>query len=138
MNNVVFAIIFFYFSISKGDYSKFTKWYSDLDMITQQNCFAVNFGFEAELPIPQIRMSLDDRQPSIDKFGFDKLYKCYFVFIGDKYVNVLEDVVSQVMEISKKLDDKRPGPFFLMGKYDTKSLNEYSTPLQNVTVVSDF
>ena len=64
-------------------YGSITKWQSGVDMINNQNCIAVNFGFNGEIPIPSFSFSTK-AQKKIDKFfNFDRDYKCYYIFVGE-------------------------------------------------------
>ena len=103
-------------------YGRVTKWISGngIDMINQQNCFAANFGFKGEIPIPEISFSVDDK-PNLSQYELDRYYSCFFVFIGGKYVDVINDVMKVAGEISKIINKPGPVAVFIMTDY-TKSL----------------
>ena len=106
-------------------------------MINNQNCFAVNFGFRDEIPIPQIRLNIK-KQPDLSQYGLDiSFYKCFFVFVGGNDLQELEEVMKVVDEISIKAEAVRPSALFLEGNLDTATLKNLSPKFNNLAAVSN-
>ena len=103
-------------------------------MINNQNCFAVNMGFNGEIPFPTLTLTVD-AQENLEKYGIDRFYKCFYVFVGGKYVDDMENVVEIVEGVTGKFHGIRPKALFIMGKYGTDRINELSKQTKNLTMV---
>ena len=105
-------------------------------MINNQNCFAVNFGFSGEIPFPTITLTKDVQQ-SLEMFGFDRLYRCFYVLVGGKYADHMVNLLDVVEGVTDKFHGIKPIALFLMGKYDTDRINELSKQSRNMTMVQN-
>ena len=75
----------------------------ETDLIVDQNCFAVNFGWPEQLTVPFITMSLDlDQQIDEEVFRSTVPSGCFIVLVGGKFISRLDDVVWKVEQVSKK------------------------------------
>ena len=115
-------------------YSSITKWQTGQDMVNNQNCFALNFEFNGELPFASITLKLDIK-PNIEKYGLERYYKCFYVFVGGTYVDDLEKVINIVEDISDQFHGIRPIALFVIGKFDTSELNKFSLNIKDLTMV---
>ena len=106
-------------------YASITKWQSGIDMVNNQNCFALNFGYNGEIPFPSISLGFN-AEISLDKYEFQKRCKCYYVFVGSSYVEDLKNVMEVVEGVSKIYHGIRPNALFIMGKYSTSEINKIS------------
>ena len=101
-------------------------------MVNTQNCFALNFGYNGEIPFPTLTV---DVHPNLEQYGFERYYKCFYVFVGGKYVDDMENVMDVAEEVSSKFHGVKPIALFLMGKYTTAEINELSLYTKDLTVV---
>ena len=108
-------------------YGYLTKWQSGDNMITHQNCFAVNFGYNGEIPFPTISIPIN-AQKQLDQFlNFEKDYKCYYIFVGGNYVQDMKTVVNEVEGIIAQFHGNMPKTIFFIGKYNTQEINKVSS-----------
>ena len=113
-------------------YATISKWITGVDMISQQNCLALNFGSYQELPIPQIVVSLTNMNNSLDYYDFKKYRQCYFIFVAFKYLEDIKDAV----KIGEKLMNSKPNVIFLMEKLNVALLSEIDSHLYEHIIVS--
>ena len=115
-------------------YSSITKWQTGTDMINTQNCFAVNFGFSGEIPLPTISLQIDKRL-QLKQYGFKNSYNCFFVFVGGRYVEDMKTIVDVVMDISDQFHGMKPITMFVMGQFDSLEINSFSSHGQDLIKV---
>ena len=115
-------------------YSMITRWQTGTDMINNQNCFAVNFGYNGEIPIPSFSLTTDIKQ-NLKQFEFEKTYKCFFVFVGGKYVEEMKTIVDIVEDISEQFHGIKPIAMFVWGKFSSWKINNFSSYGQDLTKV---
>ena len=118
----------------KDLYSAITKWQTGTDMIDNQNCFALNLGFNLETPIPSISIPLDNRQ-NLKHYDFDNSYTCYFVFVGGKYIEDMKAIVDVVENITQQFHGITPIAMFVLGKLSTFKIDNLSSHGQHLTKV---
>ena len=93
------------------------------NVIEHENCFALNFGVQLQLPIPQIQANIRD-------FAISREIapgKCFLVFVGGKYVDHIDDVLRVVNNVSDDVVYKNPLHTFLL----TESLNGFKLQYQD-------
>ena len=95
--------------------SSITKWQTGTDIINDQNCFAVNFGYTGEFPLPTINLQLDISQ-NLTQHKFGNLYKCFFVLVGVKSVEDMKTISNIVEDVSKQFHGIKPISMFIFGK----------------------
>ena len=118
-------------------YGYLTKWQSGDNMITHQNCFAVNFGYNGEIPFPTISIPIN-AQKQLDQFlNFEKDYKCYYIFVGGTYAQDMKTVMDIVEGITAQFHGMGPKAMFLLGKYSTADINKISLFINNLTMVRE-
>ena len=103
-------------------------------MVNNQNCFALNFGFDQEIPFPTFTFS-HNMEVSLDSYGLENHYMCFFVFVGRKYIQVLEDIMKKVDNVSDKFHGLRPTAIFVLGKFETSHINSFTKHAFNETMV---
>ena len=94
-------------------------------MINNQNCFALNFGYNGEIPIRTVSFQIAVQQ-KLEHHEFEKSYKCFFVFVGGKYVETMKTVVDKVEDISKQFHGIHPIAMFVMGKFSSLEIKKLS------------
>ena len=113
-----------------------TKWITGIDMINNQNCYIINFGWSEELSFPQLIVN-----PDIDNiFKVTEIVRtsapsnCFIVFIGGKYVDRVKEIVQKVDSLSLVLQTK-PTIYFTekkgMSSKTPKSLNVFLVSKEN-------
>ena len=103
-------------------------------MINNQNCFAINFGYNGEIPFLTFTMT-DDNEKNLEKYEFERYCKCFYVFVGGKYVQDLRHIMVQVEGVSRIFHGTKPVAMFLMGKYSTYEVNQVSTHNNDLPMV---
>ena len=98
-------------------------------MINNQNCFAVNFGYNGEIPLPTISFSKRFSQK------FENSYKCFFVFVGGKYIEKMITVVDTVGDISHQFHGIKPIAIFVKGPLRNQEINNFSSHVPELTKV---
>ena len=91
---------------------KFLKWQTPSIDGSIERCFSISFGFENDLDILMYEMTLDFNEETIDRFIIASTDDCFLVFVGGKYVDMLDQVVRKVEIIGKKILSK-PKVLFL-------------------------
>ena len=66
---------------SIDDYGSVTKWLTGADIINNRNCFAFNFGYNGDIPIPSYSLPRDTNI-DLGQYEFEKHYNCFLVFLG--------------------------------------------------------
>ena len=103
-------------------------------MINNQNCFAVNFGYNGEIPLPTIGLALNVSQ-DWKLYEFESSYNCFFVFVGGKYVRDMKTIVDKVEEITEQFHGKRPIAMFVLGRSHSFEINNFSSYGTEITKV---
>ena len=74
-------------------------------------------------------------QQNLNKYGFEMYYKCFYVFVGGKFVNDMDILMEFVEDISKnQFHGTRPIAMFVIGKFDTFEINKFSPHIDLETV----
>ena len=115
-------------------YSYITKWQSGTDLINNQNCFAANFGYKGELPLPAINLPIITNE-NLKKHEFEGSHHCFFAFVGGNYVQDMETIVESVKVISGHLHGIKPVAMFVMGKFNSIEIEKFSFHGQEFTKV---
>ena len=112
MIRILFSVFLFFVkehetaSVSPGyeQYELLSKWMLKFNIFDQQNCFAMNFGVDKEIPIPQLSMTFDlEIKQNAYVNNLHAPTNCYFVIIGGEYLHVLDEVFRKVETITKDL-----------------------------------
>ena len=82
------------------------KWQQPSSSGSIKNCFAVSFDFDNDLEILMYKMTLNFNVETIERFNIVSTDDCFLVFVGGKYVDMIDQVVSKVEIIGKKLLSK--------------------------------
>ena len=104
-------------------------------MINNQNCFAVNFGYNGEIPIPGYSISIKTR-PNLKQYNFENSNTCFFVFVGGKYVKDMKTIVDIVENITQQFHGIEPIAMFVMGKFNTSGIMDFSSFGNKLTKVA--
>ena len=99
-------------SEKKAFFETFLKWQTPSWTSSIQHCFSVSFGFDNDPDILMHEMTLGFNVESIDQFTITSTDDCFLVFVGGKYVDMLDQVVRKVEIIGKKILSK-PKVLFL-------------------------
>ena len=84
----------------------FLKWETPSWSGPIQHCFSVSFGYENYLDVVMYNMTLDFNEETIDRFNIATTDDCFLVFVGGKYVDMIDQVASKVDIIGKKILSK--------------------------------
>ena len=79
----------------------------NINLLRDQNCFALNFGWPTEMIIPFISLSLSSKIAlNIDLIKKSAPSGCFLVMIGGRYVPRTNDIVLKVKEFSEHVHMK--------------------------------
>ena len=79
----------------------------NFNILRDQNCFAINFGWPTEMKIPFISLSLSSKIAlNIDQIKKSAPSGCYLVMIGGRYMHRTNDIVLKVREFSEHVHMK--------------------------------
>ena len=97
-----------------------------------KHCFSISFDFDNDLDILMYNMTLDFNEETIDRFNIATTDDCFLVFVGGKYVDMIDQVASKVETIGKKISSK--AKVFFLDKNDKKmrSTKETCPPLVTI------
>ena len=54
-------------------FASLVKWKTGMDLINHQNCFAVNFGFDGDIPIPSFSFNANT---NLTRYELEKYHNC--------------------------------------------------------------
>ena len=94
-----------------------------------KNCFSVSFGYNNDLEILMYEMTLDFNEETIDRFNIATTDDCFLVFVGGKYVDMIDQVASKVEIIGKKILSKAKVFFLDTNDKKMRSMKETYPPL---------
>ena len=108
----------------------FLKWQSPSWSGSIKHCFSVSFGFDNDLDILIYEITLDfDEEIIIDRFNIDTTDDCFLVFVGGKYVDMIDQVARKVEIIGKKIMSKARILFLDTNDKKMRSMKETYPPL---------
>ena len=84
----------------------FLRWKTPSWSGSIQHCFSVSFGYDNDLDILMYEMTLDFNVETIDQISINSADDCFLVFIGGKYVDMIDQIASKVDIIGKKILSK--------------------------------
>ena len=120
------------------------KWIDD-DIKDLSSCFAINFGYVEELPFPQLTVEIDDdRTWNTGTHGMNFANDCSFVVIAGNYLNMVDDVMKKVDQITEDIN-KMPTVTFVVHTNDDQEVSvntlvrdNYSPPLVSCLLILEF
>ena len=87
-----------------------------VDILQDQKCLIVNFGFKNPLPFPEIKLSPDPKfHLNVGSLGLNSPSKCSIVVIGGKYLEQVDEVMRMVDKITEDIA-WMPSAVFLMAE----------------------
>ena len=98
-----------------------------------KKCFSVSFGFDNDLDILMYNMTLEFNEKSIERFNIVSTDDCFLVFVGGKYVDMIDKVASKVEIIGKRIQSKVKVFFLDTNDKKMRSMKETYPPL--VTII---
>ena len=107
----------------------FLRWKTPSWSGSIQHCFSVSFGYDNDLDILMYEMTLDFNVESIDRFNINAADDCFLVFVGGKFVEMLDQVASKVNIIGKKILSKPRVLFLDTNDKKMRSMKETYPPL---------
>ena len=113
----------------KTFFETFLKWQTPSWSGSIKQCFSVSFGFKNDLEILMYEMTLDFNVESIDRFSINSTDDCFLVFVGGKYVDMIDQVNSKVEIIGKKILSKSKILFLDTNDKKMRSMKETYPPL---------
>ena len=107
----------------------FLKWQTPSWSGSIKHCFSISFDFDNDLDILMYNMTLDFDEETINRFNIATTDDCFLVFVGGKYVDMIDQVASKVEIIGKKILSKVK--IFFLDTIDKKmrSMKETYSPL---------
>ena len=107
----------------------FLRWETPSWSGSIKKCFSVSFGFENDLDILMYNMTLDFNEETIDRLIIASTDDCFVVFVGGKYVDMIDQVASKVEIIGKKILSKAKVFFLDTNDKKMRSMKETYPPL---------
>ena len=102
-------------------------------MINNQNCFAANFGYNGEVSIPTISLAII--RQNMTQHELKDSYKCFFIFVGGKYVEEMKIILDRVKEITDQFHGIKPIAMFVIGKFNAFEIGSFSSHSLELTKV---
>ena len=94
-----------------------------------KHCFSISFDFDNDLDILMYNMTLDFNEETIDRLSIATTDDCFLVFVGGKYVDMIDQVASKVEIIGKKILSKAKILFLETYVKKIRSMKETYPPL---------
>ena len=92
------------------------KWQRGYDIINDQRCLAINFGYKKAMPFPTIELyPTHDFYLNVGTLGANSPNKCSIVVIGGKYLEQVDKVMRMVNKITEDIA-WMPSAVFLMAE----------------------
>ena len=107
----------------------FLKWQTPSWSGSIKHCFSISFDFDNDLDILMYNMTLDFDEETIDRFNIATTDDCFLVFVGGKYVDMIDQVASKVEIIGKKIQSKAKVFFLDTNDKKMRSMKETYPPL---------
>ena len=107
----------------------FLKWQTPSWSGSIKHCFSISFDFDNDLDILMYNMTLDFNEETIDRFNIATTDDCFLVFVGGKYVDMIDQVASKVEIIGKKIQSKAKVFFLDTNDKKMRSMKETYPPL---------
>ena len=107
----------------------FLKWQTPSWSGSIKHCFSISFDFDNDLDILMYNMTLDFDEETLDRFNIATTDDCFLVFVGGKYVDMIDQVASKVEIIGKKILSKAKVFFLNTKDKRTRSMKETYPPL---------
>ena len=108
---------------------RFLKWQTPSWSGSIKHCFSVSFGFDNDLDIIIYEITLDFNEETIDRFNIATSDVCFLVFVGGKYVDMMDQVARKVEIIGKKILSKAKVFFLDTNDKKMRSMKERYPPL---------
>ena len=125
-----FYVITYYFSSERLLFvNKFLIWETKILSISAERCFCVSFGFRNDLGFFMGDFTLDVDVESWIKETIGSTNDCFLVFVGGKYIDMLDQVVEKVESIGKKLQTMARAIFINSQKGERINIKETWPPL---------
>ena len=110
----------------------FLKWQTPSWSGSIKHCFSISFDFDNDLDILMYNMTLDFNAETIDRFNIATADDCFIVFVGGKYVDMIDQVASKVEIIGKKILSKAKVFFLDTNDKKMRSMKETYPPLVKI------
>ena len=76
----------------------------NIDFLSSQNCFALNYQWTSEITLPSITLSLSvNSNVDIQQIRTSAPSGCFVVLVGAKYVQRIDDIVRMVDHLTSRL-----------------------------------
>ena len=125
-----FSLTIFNHRLEKLAYLKtFLKWQSPSWAGSIKHCFSVSFDFYNDLDILMYEITLDFNEETVDRFNIASTDDCFLVFVGGKYVHMIDQVVRKVEIIGKKILSKARILFLDTNDKKRRNMKETYPPL---------
>ena len=116
---------------------------NDRDII--ESCFILNFGFNDELPYPQIMLDLDKVSPLLvpgtgnlnGDWGMNLLSACSVVIISGKYLDIIDDVMKKIDDITEEIAHMPLAVFLVTDSREKSKTLNIDTSMRKVSKVPD-
>ena len=112
----------------------FLNWQTPSWAGSTKHCFIVSFGFNNDLDMIMYEMTLDFNEEAIDRVLIASTDDCFLVFVGGKYVDMIDQVASKVKIIGKKILSKPRVLFLDTNDKKLRSMKETYPPLVLIVV----
>merc|ERR1712155_145169 len=117
------------------------------DVLTEQRCFTLNFGYQQPFPFPQLWLDLKSTLPlNVGSLGNKSPNKCHIVIIAGQYLDKVDEVMRMVDRITEDIQwmplavflmTEKPGQDvkFNVSARDNMSPTMYQVPATRSSVV---
>ena len=116
---------------------------NDRDII--ESCFILNFGFNDELPYPQIMPDLDSISPLLvpgtgnlnGDWGMNLPSACSVVIISGKYLDIIDQVMKKIDDITEEIAHMPLAVFLVTDSREKSKTLNIDTSMRKVSKVPD-
>ena len=99
------------------------KWQQGSDVLNNQGCFIINFGYKNPLPFPELKVATStEYHLNVGTFGTNAPSKCFIVVVGGNYLNLVDHILRIVDKITEDIA-WMPYAVFLMAEKPGQDIN---------------
>ena len=78
------------------------RWMKGFDVLAEQRCFTLNFGYQQPFPFSQLWLDLDSTLPlNVGSLGNKSPNKCHIVIIAGQYLDKVDEFMRMVDRITE-------------------------------------
>ena len=104
----------------ENNINNFLKWKLVHPNVDVDKCFCLSYGFDHETEIPMMEINIDNDLPEMDPTLLPSTDHCLLAFVAIEHENRLQEIVSQLHNVSDIIRVKPTAVFVIGDEYNNK------------------